>query len=67
MRKGNKVWFHLTDRQMTDIKPLLDKELEERGMILLQPWQNGEVTGGFIPREQALEIMNVYKKPKKGE
>ena len=60
------VWFSLNKRQMKAIKPLLDKAKEafdngEKGMVLLQVWHNREVTGGFIPREQTLRIINAYE------
>ena len=65
-RKNKDFLFQLTENQMTALKPLFDKASDgvknmDKGMILLQPWSDGMVTGGYLPREQALRVINAYE------
>ena len=66
LRTNNDFLFQLTESQMMALDHLFDKASADfingdKGMILLQPWSDGMVTGGYLPREQALRVINAYE------
>ena len=72
LRTNQDFLFRLTKSQMREIKHLFRAAEEafddgQKGMIVLQPWSDGYVTGGFVPQEMSLKLIDACKDIDKSE